>query len=280
MTTCYINGKYKPLSKSTVSVTDRGYQFSDGVYEVIAVFKNEFVDFKLHLNRLFVSLKKMDMKINLNKNQIESITKKVKKINQLEMGIVYIQITRGDQNPRDHKYSNNLKPNIVIYSIIKNFENLNKLAQMGVKTSLYPDVRWHRSDIKSISLLGNVLAANHAKKNKSHEAVLFDNRNMITEGNSSSIWIIKKNKCITHPLNFRILKGCTRHKLISILKKNKFKFEEKKFSITSLLNADEAFMTSATNFIMPIVKVDKYTISNGKPGLNTLKFRNLFINAI
>ena len=280
MTTCYINGKYKPLSQSTVSVTDRGYQFSDGVYEVIAVFRNEFVDFKLHLNRLFVSLKKMDMKINLNKNQIESITKKIKKINQLEMGIVYIQITRGDQNPRDHKYSNNLKPNIVIYSIIKNFENLNKLAQKGVKTSLYPDVRWHRSDIKSISLLGNVLAANHAKKNKSHEAVLFDNRNMITEGNSSSIWIIKKNKCITHPLNFRILKGCTRHKLISILKKNKFKFEEKKFSIKSLLNADEAFMTSATNFIMPIVKVDKYTISNGKPGLNTLKFRNLFINAI
>ena len=280
MTTCYINGKYKPLSKSTVSVTDRGYQFSDGVYEVIAVFKNEFVDFKLHLNRLFVSLKKMDMKINLNKNQIENITKKIKKINHLEMGIVYIQITRGDQNPRDHKYSNNLKPNIVIYSIIKNFENLNKLAQKGVKTSLYPDVRWQRSDIKSISLLGNVLAANHAKKNKSHEAVLFDNRNMITEGNSSSIWIIKKNKCITHPLNFRILKGCTRHKLISILKKNKFKFEEKKFSITSLLNADEAFMTSATNFIMPIIKVDKYTISNGKPGLNTLKFRSLFINAI
>ena len=280
MTTCYINGKYKPLSQSTVSVTDRGYQFSDGVYEVIAVFKNEFVDFKLHLNRLFVSLKKMDMKINLNKNQIESITKKIKKINQLEMGIVYIQITRGDQNPREHKYSNNLKPNIVIYSIIKNFENLNKLAQKGVKTSLYPDVRWQRSDIKSISLLGNVLAANHAKKNKSHEAVLFDNRNMITEGNSSSIWIIKKNKCITHPLNFRILKGCTRHKLISILKKNKFKFEEKKFSIKSLLNADEAFMTSATNFIMPIIKVDKYTISNGKPGLNTLKFRSLFINAI
>ena len=280
MTTCYINGKYKPLSKSTVSVTDRGYQFSDGVYEVIAVFKNEFVDFKLHLNRLFVSLKKMDMKINLNKNQIESITKKIKKINQLEMGIVYIQITRGDQNPREHKYSNNLKPNIVIYSIIKNFEYLNKLSQKGVKTSLYPDVRWQRSDIKSISLLGNVLAANHAKKNKSHEAVLFDNRNMITEGNSSSIWIIKKNKCITHPLNFRILKGCTRHKLISILKKNKFKFEEKKFSIKSLLNADEAFMTSATNFIMPIIKVDKYTISNGKPGLNTLKFRNLFIDSI
>ena len=280
MTTCYINGKYKPLNQSFVSVTDRGFQFSDGIYEVIAVFKNEFVDFQLHISRLFVSLRKMNIKINLNKDEIARITKKIRKINQLEMGIIYIQITRGDQNPRDHKYPNKIKPNIVIYSINKDFEYLNKLAKKGVKTSLYPDIRWHRSDIKSISLLGNVLAANHAKKNKSHEAVLFNSRNMITEGNSSSIWIIKKNKCITHPLNFRILKGCTRHKLILILKKNKFKFEEKKFSIKSLLNADEAFMTSATNFIMPIVKVDKFTISNGKPGLNTLKFRNLFINAI
>ena len=280
MTTCYINGKYRPLNKSFISVTDRGFQFSDGVYEVIAVFKNEFVDFQLHINRLFVSLRKMNIKINLNKDEIARITKKIRKINQLEMGIIYIQITRGDQNPRDHKYPNKLKPNIVIYSINKDFEYLNKLAKKGVKTSLYPDIRWHRSDIKSISLLGNVLAANHAKKNKSHEAVLFNSRNMITEGNSSSIWIIKKNKCITHPLNFRILKGCTRHKLILILKKNKFKFEEKKFSINSLLSADEAFMTSATNFIMPIVKVDKFTISNGKPGLNTLKFRSLFIDAI
>ena len=280
MTTCYINGKYKPLNQSFVSVTDRGFQFSDGIYEVIAVFKNEFVDFQLHISRLFVSLRKMNIKINLNKDEIARITKKIRKINQLKMGIIYIQITRGDQNPRDHKYPNKIKPNIVIYSINKNFEYLNKLAKKGVKTSLYPDIRWHRSDIKSISLLGNVLAANHAKKNKSHEAVLFNSRNMITEGNSSSIWIIKKNKCITHPLNFRILKGCTRHKLISILKKNKFKFEEKKFSIKSLLNADEVFMTSATNFIMPIVKVDKFTISNGKPGLNTLKFRSLFIDAI
>ena len=280
MTTCYINGKYKPLNQSFVSVTDRGFQFSDGIYEVIAVFKNEFVDFQLHISRLFVSLRKMNIKINLNKDEIARITKKIRKINQLEMGIIYIQITRGDQNPRDHKYPNKIKPNIVIYSINKNFEYLNKLAKKGVKTSLYPDIRWHRSDIKSISLLGNVLAANHAKKNKSHEAVLFNSRNMITEGNSSSIWIIKKNKCITHPLNFRILKGCTRHKLILILKKNKFKFEEKKFSIKSLLNADEVFMTSATNFIMPIVKVDKFTISNGKPGLNTLKFRSLFIDAI
>mgnify|MGYP001200835329 CR=1 FL=1 len=167
MTTCYINGKYKPLSKSTVSVTDRGYQFSDGVYEVIAVFKNEFVDFKLHLNRLFVSLKKMDMKINLNKNQIESIIKKIKKINQLEMGIVYIQITRGDQNPREHKYSNNLKPNIVIYSIIKNFEYLNKIRKRLLifdtvnlfKEKKYLKLTWQSKFINHIHRLHEIKVA-------------------------------------------------------------------------------------------------------------------------
>ncbi len=115
MTTCYINGKYKPLNQSYVSVTDRGFQFSDGVYEVIAVFKGELVDLNLHLNRLFVSLKKMNMKIKFNKNQIISITNKIKKLNNLKMGIIYIQITRGDQNPSEHKYHYKLKPNIIIY---------------------------------------------------------------------------------------------------------------------------------------------------------------------
>ena len=121
------------------------------------------------------------------------------------------------------------------------------------------------------------MAANYAKEKKNHEAILYDEKNYITEGNSSSIWIIKKNKCITHPLNYRILKGCTRHKLISIVKKKKLKFEEKKFSIKALLSADEVFMTSATNFVMPIIKVDKHKISDGKPGQITLRLRDEFI---
>ena len=280
MTTCYINGKYRPLSQSNISITDRGFQFSDGVYEVIAIYNDKFVDLKLHLNRLKTSLNKIDIKISLNQSHIVKISQKIKKLNKISMGIIYIQITRGNQNPRDHKYTNDLKPNIIIYSLKKDFKKLDKLALKGVKTTLYPDIRWLRSDIKSISLLGNVLAANYAKKNKSHEAVLYDHNDNITEGNSSSIWIIKKNICYTHPLNYRILKGCTRNKLISILKSHKFKFEEKKFSIKSLISADEVFMTSATNFIMPIIKVDKYQISNGKPGEFTQSLREEFIKAI
>ena len=280
MTTCYINGKYKDILKSKVSITDRGFQFSDGVYEVISVYENRFVDIDLHLNRLIKSLNKLKIKIILKVHQIENISKKIKKLNNLSNGIIYIQITRGDQHPRDHKFPRGLKPNIIIYSIPKDFKKINSKAKRGVTTSLYPDIRWLRSDIKSISLLGNSMAANHAKEKNNHEAILYDEKNYITEGNSSSIWIIKKDKCITHPLNYRILKGCTRHKLISIVKKKKLRFEEKKFSIKALLSADEVFMTSATNFVMPIIKVDKHKISNGKPGQITLHLRDEFINQI
>ena len=280
MTTCYINGNYRDILESKVSITDRGFQFSDGIYEVIAVYKNRFVDIDLHLNRLIKSLNKLKIKINLKVNQIENISKKIKKLNNLNNGIIYIQITRGDQHPRDHKFQKGLKPNIIIYSIPKDFKKINSKAKRGVTTSLYPDIRWLRSDIKSISLLGNSMAANYAKEKKNHEAILYDKKNYITEGNSSSIWIIKNNKCITHPLNYRILKGCTRHKLISIVKRKKLKFVEKKFSIKALLSADEVFMTSATNFVMPIIKVDKHKISDGKPGQITLHLRDEFINQI
>ena len=280
MTTCYINGNYKDILKSKVSITDRGFQFSDGIYEVIAVYENRFVDIDLHLNRLIKSLNKLKININLKVKQIENISKKIKKLNNLSNGIIYIQITRGDQHPRDHKFPKGLKPNIIIYSIPKDFKKINSKAKRGVTTSLYPDIRWLRSDIKSISLLGNSMAANHAKEKKNHEAILYDEKNYITEGNSSSIWIIKNNKCITHPLNYRILKGCTRHKLISIVKRKKLKFEEKKFSIKALLSADEVFMTSATNFVMPIIKVDKHKISDGKPGQITLHLRDEFIKQI
>ena len=188
MTTCYINGKYKPLSKSFISITDRGFQFSDGVYEVIAIYNDKFVDEILHLNRLKTSLKKLQIKLDLSINQIQNISQKIKKVNSISNGIIYIQVTRGNQSPRDHKYKAKLKPNFIIYSIKKNFKNLDKLAIKGVKTSLYPDIRWLRSDIKSISLLGNVMAANHANKNNCHESILYDHKNngqsLLQEGDS------------------------------------------------------------------------------------------------
>ena len=280
MATCYLNGKYLPLSKAKISVTDRGFQFSDGVYEVIASYDGTLIDIDLHLKRLKKSLKEIDIKINLSIEEILKISNKIQSMDNLKTGIIYIQVTRGNQNPRDHKYSNNLKPNIIIYSIQKDLKANDQLSKKGVPVITYPDIRWLRADIKSISLLGNVMAVNKAKDMKCHEAILIDQNSNVTEGNSSSIWIIKGNKCITHPLTNKILNGVTRKKLISIIKKNNLIFEEKIFKKELLFKANEVFMTNATNFIMPIIKVDKIKIGKGLPGVISLLLRKQYLQAI
>ena len=280
MATCYLNGKYLPLSKAKISVTDRGFQFSDGVYEVIASYDGTLIDIDLHLKRLKKSLKEIDIKINLSIEEILKISNKIQSMDNLKTGIIYIQVTRGNQNPRDHKYANNLKPNIIIYSIQKDLKANDQLSNKGVPVITYPDIRWLRADIKSISLLGNVMAVNKAKDMKCHEAILIDQNSNVTEGNSSSIWIIKGNKCITHPLTNKILNGVTRKKLISIIKKNNLIFEEKIFKKELLFKANEVFMTNATNFIMPIIKVDKIKIGKGLPGVISLLLRKQYLQAI
>jgi D-alanine transaminase len=280
MATCYLNGKYLPLSEAKVSVTDRGFQFSDGVYEVIASYDGVLIDVDLHLKRLKKSLKEIDIKINLSIEEILKISNKIQSMDNLKTGIIYIQVTRGNQNPRDHKYTNNLKPNIIIYSIQKDLKANDQLSKKGVPVITYPDIRWLRADIKSISLLGNVMAVNKAKDMKCHEAILIDQNSNVTEGNSSSIWIIKGNKCITHPLTNKILNGVTRKKLISIIKKNNLIFEEKIFKKELLFKANEVFMTNATNFIMPIIKVDKIKIGKGLPGVISLLLRKQYLQAI
>ena len=280
MATCYLNGKYLPLSKAKISVTDRGFQFSDGVYEVIASYDGTLIDIDLHLKRLKKSLKEIDIKINLSIEEILKISKKIQSKDNLKTGIIYIQVTRGNQNPRDHKYTNNLKPNIIIYSIQKDLKANDQLSKKGVPAITYPDIRWLRADIKSISLLGNVMAVNKAKDMKCHEAILIDQNSNVTEGNSSSIWIINGNKCVTHPLTNKILNGVTRKKLISIIKKNNLIFEEKIFKKELLFKANEVFMTNATNFIMPIIKVDKIKIGKGLPGVISLLLRKQYLQAI
>ena len=280
MATCYLNGKYLPLSKAKISVTDRGFQFSDGVYEVIASYNGILIDIDLHLKRLKKSLKEINIKINLSIEEILKISNKIQSLDNLKTGIIYIQVTRGNQNPRDPKYTNNLKPNIIIYSIQKDLKANDQLSKKGVQVITYPDIRWLRADIKSISLLGNVMAVNKAKDMKCHEAILIDQNSNVTEGNSSSIWVIKGNKCITHPLTNRILNGVTRKKLITIIKKNDLIFEEKIFKKELLFKANEVFMTNATNFIMPIVKVDKIKIGEGFPGKISLSLRKHYLQAI
>ena len=186
-----------------------------------------------------------------------------------------MQITRGIQ-PRDHSYKNNLIPNLIIYVINKKFNLPNKNFK-GEKAITYKDLRWKRRDIKTVSLLANVLAKNEAVRKNAYEAILID-KGKITEATASNVWIVKNNKLFTHPTNTDILKGVTRESIKRIIKTNKLQLNEKSFTIKQLYNADEVFITSSTNLVTPIIKIDSKIINKGKIGNISLQLASLYAN--
>ena len=271
----YLNGRFVKLKDAKINIEDRGFQFSDSIYEVIA-FKNcKFIDLKFHLIRLRNSLKFINIKYKFTNKNMEKKFLRLISMNKINSGLIYIQITRGVQ-PRSHAYTINLKPTIVIYIIKKNFnDKINKLISKTAIT--YPDLRWKRRDIKSISLLPNVLAAKAAEKKSAYEAILIQDGH-ITEATSSNVWIVKNKTLITHPTNSDILKGVTRDKIKILIKKFKLKLLEKKFNKKSLFNADEVFLTSSSSFVTPVIKIDNKLINNGKIGNLTYNLAKIYIH--
>ena len=269
----YINNKFINFRNAKIHVEDRGLQFADSVYEVIAVLNDKLIDLDFHLKRLKYSLKELDIKYKLNQKDLKRIFLNLLKKNKTSNGIIYLQITRGVQY-REHKYENKLIPTLIIYTRNKKF-NLPGKNFKGVNTITHEDLRWKRRDIKTVNLLPNIIAANKAKKMKAYEAILLQN-GKVTEGTSSNIWIIKKNNLITHPANTDILKGVTRTSILKIIKKTSLKLVEKSFTHKQLLDADEVFLTSSGSFITPILKIDKKKINNGKIGNITLKLAEMY----
>ena len=271
----YLNSKFVKFRDAKIHIEDRGLQFSDSIYEVIAFYNQKLIDFEFHINRLKYSLKELNIKYIINKDRLKKIFNKTINLNKINSGIIYLQITRGVQ-PRDHAYKNNLSPNIIIYTINKKFNLPNKNFK-GVKAITYKDLRWKRRDIKSVSLLANVLAKKEALKQNAYEAILVEN-GKITEATASNVWIVKNNKLITHPTNTDILKGITRESVKKIIKIYKLKLIEKSFTIKQLYNADEVFITSATNLVTPITKIDSKIINKGKIGNISFRLANLYTN--
>jgi len=271
--TAFINSKFLNFKNAKVHVEDRGLQFADSVYEVIAVVNKNLIDLNFHFQRLKYSLGELSIKYKVNEVKLTKIFNKLLKDNSIIEGIIYLQITRGIQ-AREHVYKKNLKPTVIIYSRNKKF-NLPSKKFKGVKAITYKDLRWNRRDIKTVNLLPNVLAANVANKKKAYEAILIKN-NKITEGTSSNIWIIKKNHLITHPTNTDILRGVTRTRLKILIRENNLKLSEKSFTKRQLYNADEVFLTSSGSFVTPITKIDSMLINKGKIGNITLKLANLY----
>ena len=272
----YINNKFVNFKSAKIHIEDRGLQFADSVYEVIAILDKNLIDLDFHLKRLKYSLRELEIKFTINKKNLNNIFLNLIKKNKTSNGIIYLQITRGIQY-REHKYQKNLTPTLIVYTRNKSF-NLPGKEFVGVNTITYQDLRWKRRDIKTVNLLPNIIAANMAKKKNAYEAILIQN-GKVTEGTSSNIWIIKRNNLITHPANSDILKGVTRTSLLKIIKKTSLKLIEKQFTHKQLINADEVFLTSSGSFITPILKIDNKKINNGKIGNITLKLAEMYTEA-
>ena len=269
----YLNNKYLKYRDAKIHIEDRGLQFSDSVYEVVPFYNKKLIEFDFHIKRLRYSLNELKFNLKINKNKYKKIFNKIILLNKFLNGIVYLQITRGVQS-RDHAYKKNLKPNIIIYSIDREL-NLPNNNYKGEKAITYQDLRWKRRDIKSVSLLGNVIAKNEAIKKKCYEAILVEN-GKITEATASNVWMIKNRKLKTHPTNNDILKGITRESIKKIIKLNNLKLSEKSFTLKELYKADEVFITSSGNFVTPIIKIDKKIINKGKIGIITLQLAKIY----
>jgi len=272
----YIDGKYLNYEDSKIHINDRGYHFGDAVYEVIVFNKNIFYDFDGHIQRLFKSLKSLEIKFSLSASSLKIIINNLIRLNKANIGSVYIQVSRGVAE-RNHSFHGlNIKPILTIIVTKKsNIENnLN-----GVKAITLNDNRWSRPDIKTTQLLPNVLAKTLANKNNAYESIFIDDEGFVTEGSSSNIWVLnKENQLITRNLDGKILSGITRNSISLFAKKNNITVVEKKFTQIELYNAKEVFLTSASSFIMPIVQIDDQIINQGLVGNIALELRKLYFD--
>ena len=273
----YLNSKYIPFKDAKIPIEDRGFQFSDSVYEVVKIINKKMLDFDFHMRRLKYSTSELNFNFKVNSKFLKKIFKNLIIKNKLSNGIIYLQITRGVQS-REHAYKKNLKPNVIVYTAKKKF-NLPNKNYKGFKAITYPDIRWGRPDIKTTSLLANIIASTEAKKNGAYETILVKKKK-ITEASHSNVWIVKGKKIITHPANKEILKGVTRTVLINIIHSLDLKLIEKEFSLKELYKSDEVFVTSSGSLVTPIIQIDNIKINNKKIGKITKTLALSFYKSI
>lgn len=264
----YVNGRYCLRSQACVNVEDRGYQFADGVYEVCEVRKGRLVDERRHMERLLRSLGELRIAAPMSLAALGVVLRETVRRNRVRDGIVYVQITRGVA-PRDHPFpAPGTRPSVVVTADNRAMDKMDALAGEGVAVVTQPDIRWGRADIKSVSLLPNVLAKQAARDQGAREAWLVGRDGRITEGASSNVWIVTRDgKVVTPKADHSILKGITRTVLLDILKAHGLELQERAFTPEEAYAAREAFMTSATQIVMPVVRIDGRPVGNGAPGL-------------
>jgi D-alanine transaminase len=273
----YVNGRYLPHGEAAVSIEDRGYQFADGVYEVCEVRDGKLVDEPRHMARLDRSLNELRMARPMSPKALARVLRETVRRNRVRDGIVYLQVTRGVA-ARDFPFpAAGTRASLVVTARSHDRARLEKQAEGGIAVITVPDLRWRRVDIKSVALLPNVLAKQAARDKGAREAWMVDAEGLVTEGASSNAWIVSRNGVlITRALGTGILPGITRSVVIDELKAQGLKVEERPFTVAEAYAAREAFVTSASQIVMPVISIDDRPVADGKPGPVTGRLRRAY----
>lgn len=270
----YVNGSYVPHKQASVHVEDRGYQFADGVYEVIAVRGGRFVDEEPHLDRLERSLAEISIEAPMSRPALKIVMREMLRRNRVRDGILYLQVTRGVA-PREHAFPASARPAVVMTA--RRSKPRPAVSLRGVSVITVPDIRWKRCDIKSVSLLPNILGKQAASEAGAYEALQVDEDGFITEGTSSNAWIVTgKGDLITRRPDNAILDGVTRRAVVELAEREGLNFIERAFTLKQALAAREVFVTSTSSNVMPVVKIDDHIVGDGKPGPLSRKLLKLY----
>ena len=274
----YLNGDYLPETEAKVSIFDRGFLMADGVYEVTSVLGGKLIDFGGHARRLQRSLDELEMTNPLTEGEWLAIHRELVARNGIDEGMIYLQVTRGNPGDRDFAYpAADLPPTVVLFTQAKTGLADNPAARTGWKVISIPDIRWGRRDIKTVQLLYPSMGKMMAKKAGVDDA-WFTEDGFVTEGTSNNAYIVKGNRIITRALSSDILHGITRAAVLRLAREAQMEVEERNFTVDEAKAADEAFVTSASAFVMPVVQIDGAAVGTGKPGQIATRLREIYLD--
>ena len=272
----YVNGRYLPQREAAVNIEDRGYQFADGVYEVVHLYDGRLIDEDRHLGRLERSLRELRLRPPMSRAALRHVLLELARRNRLHDGLLYMQITRGVAR-RDHAFPTSQVPPSVVATIRRIPPYPADVEAWTAAAITWPDERWARCDIKTVALTPNVLARQAAREQGALEAILVDRNGMVTEGAATSFWLVDQAGVLrTRHLDHGVLPGCTRDALMALMAENAIEFAERAFSRDELADAREAFITAATTFVRPIVRIDGRPVGDGAVGPVTRLLFDLF----
>ncbi len=278
MRTVYVNGEYLPETEAKVSVFDRGFLFADGVYEVTSVLDGKLIDFDGHAARLDRSLRELSMSSPVTRDELLDIHRELVRRNGIEEGLVYLQITRGDPGDRDFVFPDpeETKPTVVLFTQSKPGLAASPQAERGIRVISIDDIRWGRRDIKTVQLLYPSMGKMMAKAEGADDAWMVED-GKVTEGTSNNAYIVTGGRIVTRHLGNEILHGITRAAVLRFAREAQMEVEERGFTLDEAKSADEAFVTSASAFVMPVVQIDDAVIGGGRPGPVSRRLREIYL---